>query len=111
MADTSPDDDIYNDPATIGDTTDDVSGQPDIQPTASPGDPSQSIYNPEKNTTQLDDRGPIDELEVADMHDTNDAMDDIDPALHDDQPSSQDGDDYKLSREEPADERDDTFNP
>ena len=110
MADSNTND-IYDDPQTIGDTTDNVNGQPDILPPASPGDPSESIYSPEKTTTKLDDRGPIDELEAADMHDTNDALNEVDTALRDDRPSSQDGDDYKLSREEPADEKDDTFNP
>jgi hypothetical protein len=107
MADDT-DNDIYNDPATIGDTSDDVNGQPDKQPPANPDDPSQSIYNPEKNTTALDDRGPIDELELADRRDTSDVDASVDEALLDDRPSSFDGDDYKLNDAEPKDEQDGT---
>lgn len=106
MADTNTDDDIYNDPATIGDTSDDVNGQPDNLPPANPDDPSQSIYEPEKNTTDLDDRGSIDELELADRKDTSDIDDEVDLALRDDAPSSQDGDDFDPASEVIADEQD-----
>ncbi len=109
MADTTaPDDDIYDDPDTIGNTDDTVSGQPDNLPPAEAGDQSQSIYNPEKNTTELDDRGAIDELEVTDRHDTSDADSTVDEALLDDGPSSFDGDSYHVNDEETKDEQDGT---
>lgn len=107
MADTDPDD-IYNDPATIGSTDDDVTGAPDTEVPSDASDLSDSIYTPEKDTTDLDDRGPIDELEAADRKDTSDKDDDLDPALRDDAPSSQDGDDYDPASEVIADEQDGT---
>lgn len=111
MADNNSDDDIYDDPDTIGDVDDDISGQPDNEPPERPEDVSESIYTPEKDTTDLDDRGPIDELEMADAKDTGLAgMDDtIDPALLDDHPSSSiDRDSYLQNDEEPKDEQDGT---
>jgi hypothetical protein len=75
MADNNTDDDIYDDPATIGDTDDEVNGQPDDTPPADADDPSQSIYMPEKNTTGLDDRGDMDEVEEADGTAKHDEMD------------------------------------
>lgn len=102
------DDDIYDDPETIGDTSDEVSGAPDDLPPAAPTDPSQSIYTPEKDTTPLDDRGQIDELELADAHDTQDVANRVDPALLDDEPSDFDGDSYHQNDELPGDERDGT---
>jgi hypothetical protein len=106
MADNNPDDDIYDDPDTIGDLDDDVNGQPDDLPPSDPEDPSESIYEPEKHTTDLDDRGDIDELEIADRHDTSGVEDEVDPAYDDDGPSSQDGDDFKPASEVNADEQD-----
>lgn len=107
MADDDPDD-IYNDPATIGKTTDDVSGQPDEVPPSTPADLSQSIYEPEKHTTEKDTRGQIDELEIADVKDSENAVHDIDPSLLDDEPSTQDGDDWKNNTEQNPDEQDGT---
>lgn len=107
MADNTSDD-VYDDPDNIlADTDDSVDGAAEL-PDDEKDDPSQSIFNPEKDTTEFDDRGPIDELEVADRHDTSDAEDGVDAALLDDAPSSFDGDDYKPNDEEPKDEQDGT---
>jgi hypothetical protein len=109
MADNNDDDDIYNDPQTIGDTDDDISGAPDNDVPDDDEDPSDSIYLPEKVTTDLDDRGPIDELELADAKDTDIADTDptVDPATLDDEPSAElDGDSYDPASEVIADEQD-----
>jgi hypothetical protein len=108
MADQDDDDDIYNDPQTIGDTEDDVNGQPEDLPNSDDEDPSESIFTPEKETTPLDDRGPIDELELTDAQDGDDLDASIDPALLDDGPSSFDGDSYNPNDEETKDEQDGT---
>ncbi|MDB5181297.1 MAG: hypothetical protein JWP13_60 [Candidatus Saccharibacteria bacterium] len=108
MADDNSDNDIYDDPATIGATDDDVNGAPDNTPPSDETDLSESIYTPEKNTTDKDDRGAIDELEIADRHDTSDVDRTVDPALLDDRPSSTDGDNFRLNDEETGDERDGT---
>lgn len=111
MADNNTDDDIYNDPDTIGAIDENVNGEPDVEPPTKPDDLSESIYTPEKDTTELDDRGPIDELEMADAKDTGIAgLDDaVDPALLDEHPSSSiDRDSYQQNDEEPKDEQDGT---
>jgi hypothetical protein len=110
MADNDDDDDFYNDPATIGDTTDEVSGEPDNLPPRDDEDPSESIYTPEKNTTDLDDRGDIDELEASDASDFDELADEdptVDKALLDAGPDL-DTDDYKLGDVDPKDEDDGT---
>lgn len=81
MADT--DDDIYNDPDTIGNVAnegDQIDPAPDKKLTdEQKGDLSQSIYTPEKDTTDLDDRGGIDELDHADGGEEHDEMSDTYP--------------------------------
>lgn len=114
MADINDENDIYNDPATIGNVANDetpVNGAPDKLPPEHAGDPSQSIFTPEKDTTDLDDRGTIDELELTDAKDSDIGDETIDTALLDDAPTEIDGDSYHLSRDEPADEQDNTYNP
>lgn len=101
-------DDFYNDPATIGKMSDDVNGQPDDLPPVNDGDPSQSIFTPEKDTTPLDDRGPIDELEASDAADDDQLDELIDAALMDDAPTDRDPDDYNLGYVNPSDEQDGT---
>lgn len=115
MAGTNPDDDIYNDPDTIGSVANDdddvINGAPDNDTRGGQSDPSDSIFVPEKDTTDLDDRGTIDELELTDAKDSDIGDESIDPALLDESPTDIDGDDYHLSSEEPADEKDDAFSP
>ena len=103
-------DDVYDDPDNIlADDDDDVDGAAEI-PASQKEDPSQSIYTPEKNTTPLDDRGAIDELEASDAED-KDSLDDLtDEALLDDSPADFDPDDYQLGDVNPADEQDGTEN-
>jgi len=108
MADTTADDDFYEDPQTIGDTDDEVNGQPDEVPPSEPDDLSESIYEPEKHTTEKDTRGQIDELEMSDVKDSEGAVHDIDPSLLDDGPSTQDGDDWRSNTEQNPDEQDGT---
>jgi hypothetical protein len=111
MADNNDDDDIYNDPQTIGGTNDDLSGAPDNDVPDEDDDLSDSIYLPEKNTTDLDDRGPIDELELADSKDSDIADTDptVDWATLDDEPSDElDSDSYDPAGEVIADEQDGT---
>lgn len=106
MADSNQDDDIYDDPDTIGDVDDDVNGAAEV-PDDEKEDLSQSIYNPERYTTDLDDRGPIDELEVSDATSSRELDDTVDPALLDEDPDNFDGDSYQVNGENP-DEQDGT---
>jgi hypothetical protein len=107
MAD-NDDDDIYNDPATIGDVDDDINGAPDNTPPSDDADLSQSIYVPEKDTTDLDDRGDIDELELSDASQDDDLENEVDPALLDDNPTKLDPDTYRPGDMDTNDEEDDT---
>lgn len=96
-------DDIYNDPATIGgaDDDDDVTGSPDKDVNDHDEDLSDSIYTPEKDTTALDDRGDIEELEEADAGSGHDKMDGQYP--EDDDPDSMAlGDVHPLDEEDGA---------
>lgn len=107
MADSTLDD-VYDDPDNIlADDDDDVSGAVEL-PDEEKDEPSQSIFVPEKDTTDLDDRGPIDELELTDAKDSDIDDDIIDPALFDDSPSSFDGDSYQQNDEQSKDEQDGT---
>lgn len=109
MADNKDDDDIYNDPATIGEENDDVTGMPDNKLTEEEKDDlSQSIYTPEKDTTDLDDRGSIDELEAADDENPSDMGETTDRTLLDDEPTDHDPDSFHLGDVNPADEQDGT---
>lgn len=105
MADNTGEDDFYNDPATIGKIDRDINPEPDIKPPFYPGDQSQSILLPEKNTTKLDDRGPIDELEVADAADADEIDPSTDEALLDTDPTNYDPDSYHSANVEPRDEQ------
>lgn len=108
MADSSLDD-VYDDPDNILANEDDsVSGATEL-PADEQDDISQSIFVPEKHTTDLDDRPPIDELEAADAG-SYDVLADTDPAVdkaifNDD---GLDPDDYHPGDVEPADESDGT---
>jgi hypothetical protein len=105
MADSSLDD-VYDDPDNILADDDDVNGAVEL-PEDEEADPSQSIYVPEKHTTDLDDRGDIDELELSDTAD-DDALDETtDPALLDEDPTNFDGDSYRANVDN-ADEKDGT---
>lgn len=104
MADSTLDD-VYDDPDNILADDDDVNGAVEL-PEDEKDDPSQSIFVPEKDTTDLDDRGPIDELEAADASDEDDLDDATDPAILDDAPSEMDPDSYHQG--DNADENDGT---
>lgn len=112
MADDNPDDDIYDDPETIGELDDDVDGAAELPSYVNPEDPSESIYTPEENTTPLDDRGPIDELEAADATSERELEGrdlTVDDALLDEDPSTYDPDDYRQRQDVPQDEKDQSF--
>jgi hypothetical protein len=103
-------DDVYDDPDNILADDDKVDGSVEL-PEYEKVDPSQSIFVPEKDTTPLDDRGPIDELEAADASDIDELEEvdpEIDPGLLDDAPTGFDPDDYHPGDVNPADEQDGT---
>lgn len=104
-------DDVYDDPDNIlADDDEEVNGAAEL-PDDEKDDPSQSIFVPERDTTDLDDRGPIDELEAADATDDDrDLPDDTDPAILDEDPAELDPDSYHLGDVNPADEQDGTEN-
>jgi hypothetical protein len=99
MADSTLDD-VYDDPDNIlADDDDDVSGAPDKDTPDDEADLSDSIYTPEKDTTDLDDRGDIDELEESDAGGVHDEMDGQ-------YPEDEDPDSMSLGDVHPLDEED-----